>query len=74
MTVDTKIITPRDQFDVTGKLFPAGDGWLAIAINVENVDLTSNLGSQFNRLPAQMSPDDLLALMRRKYGNPGGEA
>jgi len=73
-TVDTKIITPRDQFDVSYRLVPAGDRWLAIAITVENVDLTTNLGNQFNRLLARMTPDDLLALMRRKYGNPGGEA
>ena len=73
-TVDTKIVTPRDQFDVSYRLIPAGDKWLATAISVENVNLTTNLSNQFNRLLDRMSVDDLLALMRRKYGNPGGEA
>lgn len=72
--VDTKIVTPRDQFDVSYRLIPAGDKWLATAITVENVNLTTNLSNQFNRLLDRMTVDDLLELMRRKYGNPGGEA
>ncbi len=70
--VDTKIVTPRDQFDVRYRLIPADGNWLATAITVEDVSLTANLGSQFNDLLNRMSVDDLLALMRRKYGNPGG--
>ena len=71
--VDTKIVTPRDQFDVSYRLMPAGDRWLATAITVENVNLTTNLSNQFNRLLGRMTVDDLLELMRRKYGNPSGE-
>jgi len=74
VTVDTKIVTPRDQFNVSYRLIPAGDKWLATAITVENVNLTTNLSNQFNRLLGRMTVDDLLELMRRKYGNPGGEA
>jgi phospholipid transport system substrate-binding protein len=73
-TVDTKIVTPRDQFDVTYKLIPAGASWTATAITVEDVSLTANLGSQLNDLLRRMSVPDLLTLMQRKYGNPGGEA
>jgi phospholipid transport system substrate-binding protein len=72
--VDTKIVTPRDQFDVTYRLKPAGDNWTATSITVEDVSLTANLGSQLNDLLSRMSVDDLLTLMRRKYGNTGGEA
>ena len=68
--VDTKIVTPRDQFDVTYRLKPAGDDtWMATTITVEDVSLTANLGSQLNDLLSRMSVDDLLTLMRRKYGN-----
>ncbi len=72
--VDTKIITPRDQFDISYRLRPAGDTWLGTAITVEDVSLTANLGSQLNDLLSRMSVDDLLTLMRRKYGKSGGEA
>jgi phospholipid transport system substrate-binding protein len=72
--VDTKIVTPRDQFDVSYTLIPVGANWVATAITVENVNLTANLGNQFNRVLTRASVDDLLALMRRKYGNPGSEA
>ena len=72
--VDTKIVTPRDQFDVTYRLKPAGDTWLATSITVEDVSLTSNLGSQLNDLLSRMSVDDLLVLMRRKYGTASGAA
>ena len=71
-TVDTKIVTPRDQFDVSYRLTPAGDNWIATAITVEDVSLTANLGSQLSDLLTRMSVDDLLTLMRRKYGNAGG--
>jgi phospholipid transport system substrate-binding protein len=73
-TVDTKIVTARDQFDVRYTLRPAGDNWLATGITVEDVSLTANLGSQLNDLLNRMSVEDLLALMRRKYGNPGAGA
>ena len=72
--VDTKIVTPRDQFDVSYRLRPEGDAWRTTAIVVEGVSLTSNLGSQLNDLLSRMSVDDLLALMRRKYGSPGAAA
>jgi phospholipid transport system substrate-binding protein len=72
-TVDTKIVTARDQFDVSYRLTRAGDNWIATAITVEDVSLTANLGSQLSDLLARMSVADLLTLMRRKYGNPGGE-
>jgi phospholipid transport system substrate-binding protein len=72
--VDTKIVTPKDRFDVKYTLRPAGDNWMATAITVEGVSLTQNYGNQFNRVLSRMSVDDLIALMKRKFGNPSGEA
>jgi len=66
--VDTKIVTSRDEFDIRYQLRPAGAGWMATAITVEDVSLTANLGSQLNDMLSRMSVDDVLGLMRRKYG------
>ena len=71
--VDTKIITPKDKFDVRYTLVPAGDKWMVTAITVEGVSLTANYGNQFNRVLSRMTPDDLIALMQRKFGNPSGD-
>jgi ABC-type transporter MlaC component len=71
--VDTKIVTPKDKFDVKYTLVPASDKWKATAITVEGVSLVQNYGNQFNRVLSRTTPDDLIALMRRKFGNPGGD-
>jgi phospholipid transport system substrate-binding protein len=72
--VDTKIVTPKDKFDIRYTLIPAGNKWMVAAIAVEGVSLTANYGNQFNRVLSRMTADDLIALMRRKFGNPGAEA
>ena len=70
--VDTSIVTPRDDFAVVYLLRPAGERWLATSIKVENVSLTANLGSQLDHLLSKSSVQDVLDLMRRKYGDNGG--
>jgi phospholipid transport system substrate-binding protein len=66
--VDTKIITPRDEFLVVYELRATGDRWLATEIRVEDVSLTANLGSQLDRLLSKASVEDVLGQLRRKYG------
>src|SRR5271169_2260702 len=70
--VDTSIVTPRDDFAVIYLLRPAGNRWLATSIQVENVSITANLGSQLDRLLSKSSIEDVLELMRRKYGDDAG--
>jgi phospholipid transport system substrate-binding protein len=70
--VDTKIVTSRDQFDIRYQLRPNGGAWMATAITVEDVSLTANLGSQLNDMLSRMSVDDVLSLMRQKYGVASG--
>jgi phospholipid transport system substrate-binding protein len=72
--VDTKIVTPKDKFDVRYTLRPAGDKWMVTAITVEGVSLTENYANQFNRVLSRMTADDLVALMKRKFSNSSGEA
>ncbi len=73
-TVDTKIVTPRDDFKVVYQLRPDGERWLVTGITVEDVSLTANLGSQLDHLLSRESVEDVLNLMQRKYGSNGGGA
>jgi ABC-type transporter MlaC component len=70
--VNTKIITPRDEFSVVYQLRPEGELWQVTGITVEDVSLTANLGSQLNDLLSRDSVEDVLNLMQRKYGSNGG--
>jgi phospholipid transport system substrate-binding protein len=72
--VNTKIITPRDEFSVVYQLRPEGKIWQVTRITVEDVSLTANLGSQLNDLLSRDSVEDVLNLMQRKYGSNGGGA
>jgi len=72
--VNTKIITPRDEFSVVYQLRPEGELWQVTGITVEDVSLTANLGSQLNDLLSRGSVEDVLNLMQRKYGSNGGGA
>jgi phospholipid transport system substrate-binding protein len=69
--VDTKIITPRDEFAITYQLRPQGDHWLATDIQIEDLSMTANFRTQLARLLAKTSVEEVLGRMRRKYG-PGG--
>jgi len=69
--VDTKIITPRDEFAVTYQLRPQGDHWLATDIQIEDLSLTANFRTQLARLLSKTSVEDVLGRMRRKYGPDG---
>lgn len=69
--VETRILTPRDEFAVFYRMRPAGDRWLATDIQVEDLSLTRNFERQLDRLLANAPPADVIGRMRRKYG-PGG--
>jgi len=73
-SVNTKIVTPRDDFKVVYQLRPAGEAWLVTQITVEDVSLTANLGSQLDHLLSRDSVQDVLDLMQRKFGSNAGGA
>jgi ABC-type transporter MlaC component len=72
--VDTKIVTPQDDFNVVYQLRPEGEYWRVTKIMVEDVSLTANLGSQLDHLLSRNSVEDVLNLMQRKYGSNSGGA
>lgn len=72
--VETKIVTPRDEFLVTYHMRRFGADWKAIDVKIEDLSLTANFRRQLARLLAKETPSDLLARMRRKYGAGGAGA
>jgi len=63
--VNTKIFTTKgEEFSVSYKLQQAGDDWKIYDVVVENISLVNNYRSQFNRVIAQSSFDDLLHKMK----------
>ena len=66
--VDTKIVTPKDEFAVTYRMRAADTRWLAIDIQVEDLSLTNNFRQQIDRQLAKGSVETLLDSMRKKYG------
>ncbi|GBD27544.1 putative phospholipid-binding protein MlaC [bacterium HR30] len=69
--VETKIITPRDEFLVTYQMKWENGAWQATDIKIEDLSLTANFRRQLARLLEKESPADLLSRMRRKYGSGG---
>lgn len=70
-TVDTKILTPRDEFAVTYAMRRHGDTWMAADIKIEDLSLTTNFRRQLDRLLANSSVEHVLDRMRKKYGADG---
>lgn len=69
--VDTKIVTPRDEFAVTYGMRRHGDTWMAADIKIEDLSLTTNFRRQLDRLLTNSTVQQVLDRMRRKYGPEG---
>ena len=65
--VDTKIITnKREEFSVNYKLRSSDREWKVYDVVIENISLVNNYRSQFHRVLARSSFDELLRRMREK--------
>lgn len=71
--VDTLILTPRDEFAVTYQFRPNNQGWRAYDIQIEDLSLTTNFRRQLDQLLTKSSVENVLARMRRKYGDRGDD-
>ncbi len=65
--VNTKIVSPKGQETaVSYKLHKVGAQWKVYDVVVENVSLVNNYRSQFNRILANNSMDDLIKRIKDK--------
>ena len=71
--VDTKIITKKgEEFSVNYRLHQAGGDWKIYDVVIENISLVNNYRSQFNRVIAQSSYDELFRRMKDKQFEAAG--
>ncbi|MGH7824833.1 MAG: MlaC/ttg2D family ABC transporter substrate-binding protein [Candidatus Binatia bacterium] len=70
--VDTKILDPQGQeYSVNYRLHKSGSDWKVYDVVVENISLVNNYRSQFNRILAKSSYEELIAAMKdRKLSAP----
>ena len=74
--VDTKIVGPNGQeFSVNYKLHQVQGEWKVYDVVIENVGLVHNYRSQFNRILAKSSFEELLKKLREKqFSAPGKQS
>jgi phospholipid transport system substrate-binding protein len=69
--VDTKIVDSHGQpFSVNYRLRNGGGDWKVYDVGIENVSLVNNYRSQFNRVLAKSSFEELLKTMKEKVSAP----
>jgi len=65
--VFTKVITKKgEEFSINYKLHPVGREWKVYDVVVEDISLVNNYRSQFNRILANGSFDELLKKLQQK--------
>jgi phospholipid transport system substrate-binding protein len=72
--VDTKIIGKKgEEYTVNYKLRQSGNEWKIYDVVIENISLVNNYRSQFNRVIAQSSFDELFRKMKDKQFEAAGK-
>lgn len=72
--VNSKITTKKgEEFAINYKLHQAGSDWKVYDVVIENISLVNNYRSQFNRVIAQSSFEDLFRKMKDKQFEAAGK-
>ncbi len=71
--LDTKIVTKKgEEFSVNYKLHQASGSWKVYDVVIENISIVNNFRSQFNRVIAKSSYEELVRAMKEKrFDAPG---
>lgn len=65
--VSTKVVTKKgEEMSINYKLHPAGGEWKVYDVVIEDISLVNNYRSQFNRILANASFDELLRKLQQK--------
>jgi phospholipid transport system substrate-binding protein len=73
--VNTKIVNNKgEEFSVDYRLLQSGGDWKIYDVVIENISIVNNYRSQFNRVIAKSSFEDLLQKLRDKqFAAPAGK-
>jgi phospholipid transport system substrate-binding protein len=72
--VNTKIINNKgEEFSIDYRLLQSGGDWKIYDVVIENISIVNNYRSQFNRVIAKSSFEDLLQRLRQKQFAPAGK-
>jgi len=72
--VNTKIVNNKgEEFAVDYRLLQSGGDWKIYDVVIENISVVNNYRSQFNRVIAKSSFEDLLQKLRDKQFAPAGK-
>jgi phospholipid transport system substrate-binding protein len=72
--VNTKIVNNKgEEFSVDYRLLQSGGDWKIYDVVIENISIVNNYRSQFNRVIAKSSFEDLLQKLRDKQFAPAGK-
>jgi phospholipid transport system substrate-binding protein len=72
--VNTKIVNNKgEEFAVDYRLLQSGGDWKIYDVVIENISIVNNYRSQFNRVIAKSSFEDLLQKLRDKQFAPAGK-
>jgi len=73
--VNTKIVSNKgEEYAVDYRLLQSGSDWKIYDVVIENISIVNNYRSQFNRIIAKSSFEDLLQKLREKqFAAPAGK-
>ena len=64
--VQTKVLTSSQEIPINYRVILKDGTWKVYDVVIENVSLVLNYRSQFNSILAKTTPDEMLALLRKK--------
>ena len=64
--VQTKVLTSSQEIPINYRVILKDGPWKVYDVVIENVSLVLNYRSQFNSILAKTTPDEMLALLRKK--------
>jgi phospholipid transport system substrate-binding protein len=66
--VQTKIVTPSREIPINYRVIQRANTWKIYDVVIENVSLILNYRSQFRSILARNTPEEMLAILKKKVG------